>query len=276
MSRAPDPSLLQDPAHMVVNSTLEFYRKLTKFPGAQYRDTGKLITLSTHVQHPICNAILQTDLDPDTLDAEIQERIGFFKEKGLPFSWYVWPSSKPRNLGERLLANGLTHASSSPGMVADLSHLPDEVPYLGDLEIKRAVTEKMMADWLIPIDQAFQLPDFVNDFFIRVYLALGLDENNPTRHFVAYLEGRPIACSTLYLGADQVAGIWNVATTSEARGKGIGTAVTWRACQAAVEQGYTHAILRSSEMGYHVYKRLGFKEAFRDQVYVWQPPEQHS
>lgn len=226
MSRAPDPSLLQDPAHMVVNSTLEFYRKLTKFPGAQYRDTGKLITLSTHVQHPICNAILQTDLDPDTLDAEIQERIGFFKEKGLPFSWYVWPSSKPRNLGERLLANGLTHASSSPGMVADLSHLPDEVPYLGDLEIKRAVTEKMMADWLIPIDQAFQLPDFVNDFFIRVYLALGLDENNPTRHFVAYLEGRPIACSTLYLGADQVAGIWNVATTSEARGKGIGTAVT--------------------------------------------------
>lgn len=276
MSRAPDPSLLQDPVHMVVNSTLEFYRKLTKFPGAQYRDTGKLITLSTPVPHPICNSVLHTDLDPDTLDADIQETIGFFKEKGLPFSWYRWPVSKPKNLGERLIANGLKYATSSPGMVADLSQLPDAVSYAGDLEIKRASTEEMMADWLLPIKLAFQLPDVVLDFFLRTYIGLGLDENNPTRHFVAYLNGNPIASSTLYLGADQVAGIWNVATTTEARGKGIGTAVTWRACQEAVQLGSTYAILRSSEMGYNVYKRLGFEEAFRDQVYVWQPPDRHS
>jgi len=261
---------------MVVNSTLQFYSEFKIFPNSHYTDTDKLVTLLTQVPHPICNSVLRTNLDPETLDADIRETIDFFKEKGLPFSWYLWPNSKPKNLGERLTANGLTHASSSPGMVADLSQLPDEVPYMEELEIKRAVTEKMMADWLIPIDQAFQLPDFVNDFFIRVYLALGLDENNPTRHFVAYLEGRPLASSTVYLGTDQVAGIWNVATTTEARGKGIGTAVTWRACQEALQKGYTQAILRSSEMGYNVYKRLGFEEAFRDQVYVWLPPEQHS
>ena len=276
MSRDPDPSRLQDPVRMVVNGTLEFYRKLTIFPGAQYRDMGKLITLSTPVPHPICNSVLHTDLDPDTLDADIQETIGFFKEKGLPFNWYRWPHSKPKNLAERLIANGLTYASSSPGMIADLSQLPDTVPYVGDLEIKRVSTEEMMADWLIPIKLAFQFPEIVLDFFLRTYVELGLDENNPIRHFTAYLNGSPVACSTLYLGADQVAGIWNVATTTEARGKGIGTAVTWRACQVGVQQGCTHAILRSSEMGYNVYKRLGFEEAFRDQVYVWQPPDRYS
>ncbi len=276
MSRAPDPSRLQDPVRMVVNSTLEFYSKLTIFPGAQYRDMGKLVTLSTPVPHPICNSVLRTALDPETLDAEIQETIGYFKQSGLPFSWYRWPDSEPKNLGEHLLSNGLTYASSSPGMIADLSRLPEAVPYVGDLEIKRVSTEEMMADWLIPIKLAFQLPEIVLDFFLRTYIGLGLDEDNPTRHFVAYLNGSPIACSTLYLGADQIAGIWNVATTTEARGKGIGTAVTWKACQEAVQEGWTHAILRSSEMGYHVYQRLGFEEAFRDQVYVWQPTNRHS
>jgi predicted GNAT family acetyltransferase len=83
------------------------------------------------------------------------------------------------------------------------------------------------------------------------------------------LDRKPVASSTVYLGSDRVAGIWNVATTVESRGKGIGTAVTWKPLQEVVKEGYTHAVLRSSQMGYNVYKRLGFEEVFKDRLYIW-------
>ena len=262
--------------NMLLQSMLEFFREFQIHPETEFRDSGTLKTILTGVPHPILNAVLQSSFDPDTLDADIQKTIHIFGDKALPFSWYVWPNSSPNNLGERLEANGLTHTSSSPGMIADLSRLPNEVPWAEGLEIKMVSSKTMLADWIIPIDQSFQLPEFVSDFFVYIFTSLGLDETKPTRHFVAYLDGKPTASSTLYLGSDRVAGIWNVATTADSRGKGIGTAVTWKPLQKAVKEGYTHAILRSSEMGYNVYKRLGFEEAFKDKVYLWTPPEQQT
>ena len=61
-----------------------------------------------------------------------------------------------------------------------------------------------------------------------------------------------------------------MATVPEARGKGIGTAITWQGCFDAQQRGYVHAILLSSAMGYSVYQKLGFEEIFKAQVYVWQ------
>jgi predicted GNAT family acetyltransferase len=45
----------------------------------------------------------------------------------------------------------------------------------------------------------------------------------------------------------------------EARGKGIGATMTLKPLQEARSMGYGVGILQSSEMGYPVYKRLGFK-----------------
>jgi len=66
-----------------------------------------------------------------------------------------------------------------------------------------------------------------------------------------------------------VAGIYNVGTVPEARGKGIGAAITLAPLLEARSRGYKIAILHASELGYSVYRRLGFQDYCQMNIYVW-------
>ena len=87
--------------------------------------------------------------------------------------------------------------------------------------------------------------------------------------FLAEVDGHPVATSSLFLQAG-VAGIYNVATLEHWRGKGIGAAVTLHPLLEARQLGYQVGILQSSEMGYPIYQRLGFKENCRMNHYHWE------
>jgi GNAT superfamily N-acetyltransferase len=62
-----------------------------------------------------------------------------------------------------------------------------------------------------------------------------------------------------------------VCTVEPARRRGIGTAITLAALREAWDLGYTVGVLGSSEMGYPVYRRLGFVEYCRIGLYGWRP-----
>lgn len=73
------------------------------------------------------------------------------------------------------------------------------------------------------------------------------------------------------LGAG-VAGIYAVGTSEAARGKGIGTAITAVPLLDARAEGYHVATLQSSEMGFSVYERMGFREYCKLSRYLLQFP----
>ena len=87
------------------------------------------------------------------------------------------------------------------------------------------------------------------------------------RDWIALLDGAPVAAAGLFVAAG-VAGIYNVATVPEARGRGIGRAVTAAALAEAVARGEHTAALGSSEMGFPVYSHLGFREVSRLRSYA--------
>jgi GNAT superfamily N-acetyltransferase len=97
---------------------------------------------------------------------------------------------------------------------------------------------------------------------------MGFSGDSPVHHYIAWEAGRPVACSSLYLGAG-VAGIYDVATLPEARGRGIGAAITEQPVLVARAQGYDVAILHATPMGDPVYRRLGFRENYRIGFYAW-------
>jgi hypothetical protein len=55
--------------------------------------------------------------------------------------------------------------------------------------------------------------------------------------------------------SDGVAGVYNVATSVAARGRGFGEALTWRATLADPS---LPAVLQSSAMGRPIYERMGY------------------
>jgi ribosomal protein S18 acetylase RimI-like enzyme len=72
---------------------------------------------------------------------------------------------------------------------------------------------------------------------------------------------------------DGVVLVANVAVREEARGRGIGTAVTAAVLAAAQERGATDAVLVSSELGHSVYGGLGFVDVGTRSTWEWVPPE---
>jgi len=72
-----------------------------------------------------------------------------------------------------------------------------------------------------------------------------------------------------------VAGIYCVAVCSEYRNRGIGKAITMAPLLQAKKKGYEISILTSSELGFNVYSRIGFKECCKYGQYIYTPDNQN-
>lgn len=75
------------------------------------------------------------------------------------------------------------------------------------------------------------------------------------RAYAGDINGLPV-CTAIAARVQDSVGVFNVATAPEHRGRGYGAAVTAR---AIADSGAAWSWLQSSELGYGVYERLGFR-----------------
>jgi len=115
----------------------------------------------------------------------------------------------------------------------------------------------------------FGAADYI-EAFCEWYICMGFNSTTPIRNYIGWLKEKPVATSTLVLGAG-VAGIYCVSTIPEARRQGIGAAMTIRPLLDARGMGYRVGTLQASEMGFPVYRQIGFQEYYRVPLYIWQP-----
>ena len=97
-----------------------------------------------------------------------------------------------------------------------------------------------------------------------------LGEGENLLNYLAFLNGDPVASSNVIYSAG-VAGIWCVETLSKHRGQGIGTAISMAPLLDARKRGYEISILSTTEQGFNVYRRIGFKKTCEWSQYVWTP-----
>ncbi len=104
------------------------------------------------------------------------------------------------------------------------------------------------------------------DFWHAIFCAA---DPGRTLAYIAWWNDQPVATSILMLAAG-VAGIYGVVTIPEVRRKGIGARVTLRPLLDARAMGYQAGVLGASQMGFGVYRSLGFRQVCTMNVHSWQ------
>lgn len=246
----------------------DFFAYLGQMPQADVYNGPDMMRMITGIPYPLCNTVIRARLPGEGLDERIDETLLHFKARQLPMLWWIGPTTSPSDLGERLVARGLVPAGSPVGMAADLEKLKDDLPTPPGMTIEKVLDTETLKQFGDILSTTFEFPEFVTEGFLDIFSSLGLGADQPLQNYVGFLDGELVGASSLFMGAG-VAGIYNVGTVPEARGKGIGAAMTLAPLLEARARGYKIAILHASDLGYNVYRRLGFQEYCKMHIFAW-------
>jgi len=79
------------------------------------------------------------------------------------------------------------------------------------------------------------------------------------RSYVGDVDGLPVATGFGFHTGEHV-GVFGMGTLEQHRGRGYGAAVAARVIADGMAAGATRSFLQSSELGFHVYQRLGYRQ----------------
>jgi GNAT superfamily N-acetyltransferase len=231
---------------------------------------GRYLTwLITNMPDHFMNLVVCTQLPSEGIDELIDGALTHFRSLNIKkLSWLAKEGVPATEIKKYLLAHGLTFSESfATEMAADLRSLPDDLPRPIGLRIVPVVAGKTLRQWIHVASIGFGVREEFEkvwyDFFVEAVF------DTRFRTYLALLNGQPVGTSQLFLSAG-VAGIYNVTCIPEARGQGIGAAVTLAPLLAAREMGYYISILQASQQGSRVYRRLGFQDYGKLSVYLWE------
>lgn len=251
----------------IEESLLDLPRQIAHLSDGEIHDTPDLFWATTGVPIGVSNGVYRSILTPDNVDATIVQVQEEFRRRKLPLMWQVGPSSQPLELRQRLLAHGFTHDEDEPGMALDILTMNEDFPIPAELDIRIADDLSMLHKWVAT--WGFGVPGDVLPLFQDIYSRLGVEPDLPWRYYLGFFHGKPVATAQLFLGAG-VAAVHDVATFTEMRARGIGTAMTLAALQDARRAGYRIAILSASPYGERIYRRIGFRDYCTISRYDWQ------
>ncbi len=265
-TRAPLVAPTEDELEFAFAENLfDLFRAMSHLPDAEIKETP---TLSRHLAfpfNPMFKGVWQTRLPEDAeadVDAAIVDTVAWFTARNAPFAfWWLDPRTSPVDMGARLLAHGFAAwEEDAPGMAARLEELTYElmtrVP--AGYQQERVTDERGLLDFKDAFVNGFEVPDWAGQAWVDATLAFGI-ERAPWRCYVGRLDGIPVASNILFIGAG-VASVFGVATAPEARGHGIGSAITLIAYDEARQLGYHHGVLFGTELGAPVYRSMGFRD----------------
>jgi GNAT superfamily N-acetyltransferase len=184
----------------------------------------------------------------------------------------------------RLANAGLTLEGSAPAMAANLDDVPLDEPAPDGLEIVPVTDAGTLQEFLTIVEAdwlewaggvATPVQRRTLDAFAREIPRRLPSEPVPLR-WLGRVDGQPVATSRVSIGGG-AAGLYAILTLPSHRGRGVGRAMTLAALRAAAAIGYRIGVLQSSDLGFGVYRKLGFRELFTYDLYVHPaPPEGRS
>ena len=245
----------------------DYYTYFARSPKVELHTDSPLTWMLTSVPDSFVNVVFRTQLPADRTSDVIDEALDHFRSKKVThLGWWVEEDAQQANRQKQLIDHGLTFSEGATGMAVDLTALHEDQPVPANLQIVHVEDRETLQRWIHIARVGFSVPEWGEGRWCDVFADLGFEL--PIRSYLALLNGQLVGTSQLFLSAG-VAGIYNVTCLPEARGQGVGGAITLAPLIEARQMGYRISILQASRLGARVYRRLGFQEYGRLNNYLW-------
>lgn len=240
----------------IENNLFNFYKTLAEISGEAIYDEGDVVWTKATPYY-----IFNAKFEEEGADARVSEILNMIDKGEAPRGWLVGPSSKPSNLGKRLLKNGFQLRQQWCGMAMDLAELQREYSLPPEVEIIKVQDQNSMRDWVHVVNLAM-----FGGSGVDINLHTQMSNRQNVGYYLLYINGKPSSTSMLFI-SDGVVGIYMVSTLSCYRDRGFGTAVTRAPLLDAESLGCSLGVLEATKLGEGIYRRLGFKDYCQFYVY---------
>lgn len=238
---------MSDLARLANDHWVAAYRALIDDLRGEWREFGTVHAFLGGVPLPFANGCLV--LDPGT-PSDLAAAIEWVADEGVPYRVRIDRERGAEVMGVPLEHGLIRDPEPMPGMV--LRPIPEIPAPAAGVSARRV--DAASYDTFLEVLAATGLPvEWASISFPR-----RLVDEPDTAMFIGYLEDTPAASSFVTRTGD-TAGIYAVGTAEAARRRGVGSAVTWAAVGAARDWGCAAVVLQASEMGYPVYRTMGFE-----------------
>jgi GNAT superfamily N-acetyltransferase len=237
-----------DLARVADESFIVSFRKLAQHvPQGETHEAGSIFSFVTGLPLSGFNGCVVTqEGSPDELAASL----AWVAARAVPFR--VWVAEKlAAGLAEVPARYGLQPATSLyPGMV--LHPIPDAPALTAGVSVF-PIFEPSLDEFIRVLEEGGLQAEFAHALISPSFAA-----DPDVQLFVGRLDGKPVSTSIAIRSRD-ASGLYYVSTLPEARGRGVGTAVTWAAVGAGRDWGCDTVVLQSSVMGLSMYAAMGFR-----------------
>lgn len=232
--------------------------------GVKIDKIGSCFVSNTGASNPILNCVYSFDGNDVGIEPNAKQILGTFKARGLPHCWWTETTSEPPQLKETLREHGKKLLGEFLGMALNLSEIESE-SVAHDLAISRISTNDEFSAWGCVIARAFHFIESDAELYTSLFVKAG--SKGPFFHLTGQKNGRVVSVGTI-LCTEEGAYIYNVATAKNERGKGYGSSITQALIEIARENGQTRVALVSSQEAASIYRKLGFQEVCRFNIYA--------
>lgn len=225
----------------------------------KFEERSDYLIIDSSLNSSMFNVVYQKT----TVSLPIKEVIDFYQ--GQDFAWLFDSHSWVNNMASVLLENSFYKEAQEYCMALSL-----DVPVLfeesSSIEVKNVTSLGGLKDFSSIIEQydnrARKL--YLNEKIIEAEFI------TKTPFFVAYINQKPVAIGSLHFSDNNHAGIYDILVLEEYRGQGVATYMMKYLINYCQQKGIRQVSLStSSDPGYRIYDKLGFKLIGKFECYEW-------
>ncbi len=231
-------------------------------------DNKNIIKFLSHISLPFFNCVIFYDFDSKNLEKQIKDFIKYGRSKKTSLLWLVGPSSKPHSIGALLEKNSFKYDDHMMSMAIEIKDIKNDLKHINGFEIELVDNSKKLERWVHACLKGF---DENCKNFSSIYefeKSLGCGRTLPWVRFTGIVYGEAVATSAIFMGSE-AAGLDNVTTVPDWRKKGVGAFMVAHAFNFSQSLGYNIGVLQASDMGYNLYRKLGFKKYYEFKEFIW-------